>query len=382
LLPEHQMNQPLVALDIGSTKVACAIGLPREPGPGFELLGTSLIPYQTLSDAWLGDPLTVGRTIEQALEAAAVSGDFHRALVAFSHPLLVSEHVTASVTLGDEPIAVRERDLERLAARALDHVLSVDREPLVIERLSCAGNGFESVREPLGLTATRLTGAFHIVTMPTAARRALVQAVEFAGLDVAQLTLSLQAVTAAGSSAGSPARCLVVDVGGVNTDVGLFVDGQLHALQTVPWGGLTLAMEVAKASRVTVEHAVTLSLEGRASRKPEIRQLLEDALPRLQSAIHRLLEGQPLPDTALVCGRGALIDGMVEWLEEVTEITTSVTRSPQTHTMTDLARQIGVSACLGLLEAATSRTDGFDTRSARLVDRLIDRTRTLLTEYF
>ena len=33
--------QPLVALDIGSTKVACAVALPHERSPGFELLGTT-----------------------------------------------------------------------------------------------------------------------------------------------------------------------------------------------------------------------------------------------------------------------------------------------------------------------------------------------------
>ena len=77
--------RPLIALDVGSTKVACALGLPREGG-GFELLGSSLIAYPGCPDAWLDDPLLVGRSIEQALEATGVHGDFHRAFVTFSHP--------------------------------------------------------------------------------------------------------------------------------------------------------------------------------------------------------------------------------------------------------------------------------------------------------
>ena len=56
------MLRPLVALDIGSTKVACAIGLPHEQQPGFELLGSGIVAYPALTDAWLSDPLMVGRT--------------------------------------------------------------------------------------------------------------------------------------------------------------------------------------------------------------------------------------------------------------------------------------------------------------------------------
>ena len=140
--------QPLVALDVGSTKVSCAIGLPHEHMPGFELLGMSCVPYPVQSESWLADPLLVGRTIEQALEATAVSAECDRALVSIRHPLLQSEIVKASIALGDEPITIRTQDLERLEQSALAQGLSVDREALLVERLSCSGNGFDGVRDP------------------------------------------------------------------------------------------------------------------------------------------------------------------------------------------------------------------------------------------
>src|SRR6185295_4663158 len=151
------MTQQLVAFDIGATKVACAIGLPHEHGPGFELLGSSLTAYPVHPEAWLSDPLMVSRTIEQALEATAVRNDFDRAVVVMSHPALAGERVRVSVPLGDEPVPVRAHDLDRLQASALDRALGVDREPLAVERLGCDGNGFEGVRNPRGLAATRLS---------------------------------------------------------------------------------------------------------------------------------------------------------------------------------------------------------------------------------
>ncbi len=377
------LTQPLVALDIGSTKVACAVGQPREQGPGFDLLGSSMVPYPVLSDAWLSDPLLVGRTIEQALEATAVTADFHRAMVAVSHPGLVSEQVKTSIHLGDEPVTIREQDLNRMKLRALDQVLGVDREPLVAERISCSGNGFDGVREPLALTATRLSGVFHVITMPMAARRAIVQAVESSGLEVMQLTFSLQAAAATlVTEQGRRGRVLLVDLGGLNTDVGLFVEGQLCDARTVRWGGLTSALEIAKTSQITLDQAVTLSLEGLSSRQPGLRQRLKRQLEPLEHAIREVLLGRPLPDAVLVTGRGALIDGMVEWIEEITQVKTSVARSPRTQTMGELSRQIGLTSALGLLDIATASGHEALLRSPRLVDRVIDRTRTILTEYF
>ena len=375
--------QPLVALDLGSTKVACAIGMPHERGFGFELVATSLLAYPALGETWPGDLLMVSRTIEQALEATGVVGDFHRALVALSHPSLVSERIRSGIALGDEPIPVRAHDLGRLQAAALDQVLGVDREPLLVERLGCSGNGFEGIRDPRGLTATRLVGTYHVVTMPMALRRAVVQVVESAGLEIARLSSTLPAALAgAADERMLKQRVLVIDVGGLSTDLGLFSEGVLHGSGVVPWGGLRLAAAVAKEFQVTMEQALTWSLEGTACRKAGVRTLVTTQWRALAEAIQVLCADQPKPDAALVTGRGALIDGFAEWVEHTTAMATVLGRSERLSRMADLSRQVGLSQAVGLLELATRGTGTTSSRSPRLFNRLIDRTRTILTEYF
>jgi len=374
--------QPLVALDIGSTKVACAIGLPYDGLPGFELLGSSLVPYPVVADNWLSDPLMVSRTIEQALEATAVSAEFDRALVAIRHPMLGSEHVKVSVPLGDEPLTIRSHDMQRLRTAALAQALGVDREPLVVECLGCSGNGFEGVRDPRGMAATRLVGNFHIVTLPVAARCALVQAVESVGLEIAKLTYTLPLSVAIGTSDTPRAqRVLAVDVGGFSTDVGLFIDGVLWALQTVPWGGLQLASTIAKDLHVTMEQAATWSLEGTACRKPEVRALIEARWALLGATMKRMLKDQPRPDAVVLSGRGSLIDGFAEWVEQSTGASAVLCRSERTSKLADLSRQVGLSPVLGMLESATGAAEP-SARPPHLFNRLIDQTRSILTEYF
>lgn len=375
--------QPLVALDLGSTKVACAVGLPREQAPGFTLMGSSLIPYATLSELWSADPLMVSRTIEQALEATAVSGRFQRALVAFSHPTLSNELIHATLPLADEPVSIRAQDLDRLRRRAVDQGVGLDREPLVVERLGCSGNGFDGVPDPHGLPATRLRGTFHLVTMPVALRGAVVQAVEGAGLEVVQLSHTLPAVfSSMTEEMQSRTRALLIDVGGRSTDVGLFVDGAWCAAAILPWGGLTLATEIATTLRVTMDQAMAWSLEGTSCRRAPVREVIERQWASIPEAIEGLLAHQPQPDAALLTGRGALIDGLAEWIERRIHLPLTLCRSPRTSGLSDLSRQVGLSAALGLLEQATRTARRTPAPSPRFLNRLIHRTKALLTDYF
>lgn len=377
------MPRPLIAFDLGATKVACAVGLPRESAPGFELLGSSLVNYPVLSDVWFGDPLLVSRTIEQALEATGATGEFQRALVSVNPPALRSERAHVTIGLGDEPVPVRTQDLDRLEERALAQALGVDREPLLVERLACAGNGFEGVRDPRGRAATRLLATFHIMTMPIAARRVIIQAVEAVGLEIAQLAYSLPALLAC--VAAEPLqhqRVLVMDLGGVTMEAGLFTDGTLGACEIVAGGGLTLATMVARRCQVTLEQALAWTLDGTACRKPEVRTLIEAQRRELARALERLLRDQPKPDRLLVSGRGALADGCMEWLEQAAGLPPTLCRSPHTASL-ELSKQVGLGAALGLLELATHGPRALPRRaSGGLVDRLLDRTRTILTEYF
>lgn len=375
--------QPLVALDVGSTKVACAIALPREHTAGFELLGSSVAAYPAHTEAWLSDPLMVSRVIEQALERAGAHADSSRALVSMNHPSLRSERVSVRIPLSDEPVTVRGQDVDRLQERALDQVLGIDREPLLVEPLGFAGNGFEDVRDPRGRSATRLLGTFHIVTMPLAARRALVQAVESAGLEVARLTYTLAASLAGATDANAKARrLLVIDVGGLSTDLGLFVDGTLAGLEVIPQGGVTLTEQVAKELHATMDGALTWVLQGTACRKPEVRTIIEAYRDTLAQGAQRVLSGHARPEAVLVAGRGGLMDGLVEWIEGATGIPTSLCRSARSNGLGDVVQQTGLTAAIGLLEMSTAASNGGSPRAERFVDRLIGRTRTILTEYF
>ncbi len=418
----HAMKrQPLVVLDVGSTKVACLVVQPRERlvpvlaevggQDSFEVLGWGMAAYPTLRGAWPNDPTILADGIERALASTKLAQWPDRAVVALSHPALAHARVKAHIDIADEPVTIHRRHLQRLKTHALAQALGIDRDALLFQPLEYAGNGFHGVADPSGLIATRLSGVFQLVSIPISVRRVVMQALEAVGLETDVLVYSLQAAAAAclspeplqtlsqavqaglsvahsqsernGGMPPSAGRSLLIDIGGSSTDLAIVDQGVLRDSQTLAWGGTSVAEAVADACRLPREQALSVSLEGLPSTKPRVRHTVEQQFRILRDGLHHLLTGSSTPDRVVVTGRGALIDGTVEWVELMTERPTSLGRSPRASQFGELGTQLALSQALGLAEMSCAEPPPRSSRTpSRLVDRVLHRTRQLLVEYF
>jgi cell division ATPase FtsA len=356
-------RQAVLAVDIGSTKVAWAIGqlgLDRvvvirgqPPRPPFDLLGYGIVPLDPSSGDWPSDPMVLAETLERAMDQAGVSRVPERSVVTFSHPALQHGQVTAHIDLADEPITIRRRDVERVQRLAVTQRLSIDRELLAVEPLGYAGNGFSGVRDPRGLTATRLAGAFHLVTVPVAVRRAILHALEWLGIEVDHLAYSLKALVAGGVTGDHRGeRMLLIDLGGSVADLALLDHGWLVTAETMSWAGRF------------VKNA--------------------ECLARLQQHLAQFLRQEAPPARAIVTGRAALLDGLIEWIETESGLPASLGRSPWAQSLGDLPQQVALSPVLGMLAVgvAPHAPSVASAPSSRLIDRLLARTKDVLIDYF
>ena len=376
----------LVGLDIGATKVACAIGRPAPFGNGIDVVGLGLVEHAAQAAAWPCEPAVLAQTIEQALQqAGAAHQPVDRAWVVLSHPDCAHHRVTVDLDLAEEPVMVRERDMARLKAQAVSHSLPLDRELLALSAVGYTGSGFEEVRHPHGLPTTRLRGSFHLVSLPLAVKRAVVEAVQAVGLEPERLSYSLDALAAAClDETQRRQRCVVIDVGGCSTQIGIVAHGVLEQAWTAPWGGTHLAAELARTTSVTMAQAVSHSLGGFSSSNAVVRDLLERQLQPVRSGLHAAVAHGPKPDAAVVSGRGALIDGMVEWVGDCLGLKAVLGRSARLKDQGHLSRQVAFSAVMGALTAVQTPVNGTasSSLSSNLLERVIDRTRRILVDYF
>ncbi len=387
-------RQPVLAIDVGSTKVAWAIGqpgldrgvaIPGQPARApFDLLGCGAAPLAASKGNWPSDPIGLAEALERALSEAGISRVPECGVAALSHPALQHRQATAYVDLADEPVTIRGRDLERVQALAVAQTLAIDRAVLVVEPLGYSGNGFSGVQDPRGLTATRLSGAFLLVTIPVAVRRVVLQALELLGVELERMTSSLKAAIASGIvEEWKGERVLVADLGGCSCDIALLDHGSLVKSQTAPWGGDLVVQAVARESRLSWDRALAVTLQGFHA-KPEVSALLENLLGLLRGHLDAFLRDELLPARAIVTGRTALIDGLIEWLEAALGVPAALGRSSWTRSLGELPRQVALSPVLGMLALGLERSESQIASSASSgpIDRLLARTKQILVDYF
>ena len=384
-------HKPVLAIELGSTKVACALGQPTDGGMAF--LGCGLVTLPAGATLWSAEPGLVTRWLEEALDEITARCPLERAIVALTHPELSHHTITAHVDLADEPVTIQQRHLKRLATQAIAQGLPIDRDVLLLEAQGYTGNGFQQVQDPHGLLATRLLATFQLVAVPLAVRRAAIQALESVGIETEQLVYGLKATAAAclQDDATSPPT-LLIDVGARCLDAGMIEHGCVRQSLTIPWGIDRVAEEIATQCRMTMDAARRASWQGRSSNQPQVRQLVEQQLDALHGPLDSLVSAHARPDLVVVTGRGALLDGFVEWLQDTLGIPVHLGRGHRLHQMGDLARQVGLTTVVGLLEIASHTSwdrhlqrqtfQSTSARSSNLVDRVLEHTKRMLVEYF
>ncbi|MEE9235509.1 MAG: cell division protein FtsA [Candidatus Acidoferrales bacterium] len=347
-------DRQLVALDIGSSKVAALICEARETGR-IDLRGTGVVESKGFRRDTLVHLEAAVEAIRQAVESAeAVAGlPVEAAVVGVSGAHIRSLNSRGGVSLGPRPREVESEDIRRAIDAARSVSLPPDQELLHVlpqEFLLDQQNG---IRDPLGLLGRRLEVNVHIVTAGAAATRNLVGAVNRAGVVVQDTVLEPLAAAEACLTPDERALGVVlVDAGAGGTNWITFQEGAPRDSGLVPVGGEHFTQDIAVGLSAPLWEAERIK---RAYGCASLRQVGQDALfevasvgerpPRLTSrrALMEIIEPRALEWTALLreglersCGgrvsrsfgAGLVLTGGAAGLDGLAELTAHELRLP------------------------------------------------------
>lgn len=247
-------------LDIGTSKTVAAVivaeyiaGLSQ---PSLRLAGLGMqrskgVKAGVLTD--LDEAETVVRgVIGNAEKAAGISvGGFTLSVAAGR---ISSIHCTARTEI--ETGTVTEEDLARLMSAGEKYAERNGRTLLHLNHLGYEVDGAGGVRDPLGLSARRLSAGLHAVTADEAPLRNLLVLIDrcYASCDglVASPYASALAATAA-EERQFGVTC--IDFGAGTTSISLFADGRFTGADIIPVGSQHITYDIAKALQTPLAEA-------------------------------------------------------------------------------------------------------------------------------
>jgi cell division protein FtsA len=382
-------RRAVAVLDLGTSKVLAGVGV-FDGDAGVRVTGVGQAASRGLRRGVVVDLDLTAEAIVQAVERAQrMAGERVTAvLLGISGGQVTSLNSRGTVVIphGDE---IRDEDVERVlqAARAVS--IPSDHEVVHVVPRHFVVDGYEGVRDPVGMAGRRLEVETHIVACPVSVLQNAWRAVDRAGIAVADLALNgLAAAEAVLLPEERELGVALADVGGGATDVVVFRDGGPVYSAVLPLGGDHITADVAvclrtshgQAEALKVEHGVALPEladegavvevapvaadgggEGERRRVPArvLAEIIEARLEELLRAVGEVLRrsghARALPAGLVLTGGTARLRGVGPLAMRLLDLPTRTGVPHDCGGMEDLLGTPSHAAAVGLLRLAANR---------------------------
>ncbi|MBI4402226.1 MAG: cell division protein FtsA [Nitrospirae bacterium] len=404
----------LVGLDIGTTKICAIVAEVTEEG-AVNIIGVGSSPSRGLRKGVVVNIESTVESIKKAVEEAELMAAVQINSV---YTGIAGSHISGGNSKGVVALKKQEvtrSDVQRAieTARAVA-VLPQDRRILHVLPREFMVDDQDGIREPLGMSGTRLEVDVHIITGAVTSAQNLIKSVNKAGLDVVDIVLQpLASSEAVLSPEERELGIAMVDLGGGTTDLAIFAEGSIRHTAVLPIGGQHLSTDIAiglrtpqaEAEKIKIRHGLalaelvkddeTLEVPGVGDRPTRtvprklLAEIIEPRVEEMFDLVHREItrtgyEGM-LAAGVVITGGTSMLEGMPEAAERVLDLPVRRGVPSGVGGLRDIVSNPMYATGVGLILHARHHADELETaglRNGRRMGRVFDRMRNWMLEFF
>ena len=339
----QETSRYAVGIDIGTTMVRCVVGHIDATTGSPTIVGVGQAPNSGMRKGAVAHLTGPAQAIDDALgEAERMSGyQVNAASISINGSHILSTKADGMIAVGSMDHEITEEDLARIEEVATIGKVPANREILEVVPHSYRLDGQDNIKDPLGMTGTRLEINANIVSALAPHVANLHKTAEMAKVETHATTPAVLAASRAVLNEQQLENGVaVVDLGGATTSIAIFEEGDLQYMAVVPYGGVTITNDLAIglktdpeiAEKVKLAHAsavpradaedVSVKHEKELHRfnTGDIDEIIEARLDEIFDAISKELKragkaGQ-LPSGVVLTGGSAKMKGMAEYAKE------------------------------------------------------------------
>ncbi|CAN5417363.1 cell division protein FtsA [soil metagenome] len=332
-----------VGLDIGTTTVRCVVAHIDSTTGVPSIVGVGSAPNSGMRKGTVVTLSGPAQAIDDALgEAERMSGyQVDGATISINGTHIVSTHTDGMIAVGAADHEITRDDLLRIEEVATLGKVPANREILDVIPHAYKLDGQDNIKDPIGMTGTRLEIDAHVVSalvphlvnVQKAAETAKVipRSIVVAGVAAARAVLTEQQLENG---------VALVDIGGTTTNIAVYEEGDLQFAAVLPLGGVNITNDLAIglktdpeiAEKVKLEHASAVVRRENAGismkhgseihsfNTHDIDEIVEARLEEIFEAVQRELKragraGQ-LPSGIVLTGGTAQLKDIVSYAKE------------------------------------------------------------------
>jgi cell division protein FtsA len=404
----------VVGLDIGTTKICAIVAEVTEDGL-VNIIGVGSSPSRGLRKGVVVNIESTVESIKKAVEEAELMAAVQINSV---YTGIAGSHISGENSRG--VVALKKEEVTRAdVQRAVDTARSVavlpqDRRILHVLPREFMVDDQDGIREPLGMSGTRLEVDVHIITGAVTSAQNIIKSVNRAGLDVVDIVLQPLASSEAVLSAEErELGVAMVDLGGGTTDLAIFAEGTIRHTAVLPIGGQHLSTDLAiglrtpqaEAEKIKIRHGIAMAelakdddmvevpSVGERPPRPVSRKLLAEFIEPRVDEIFDLVRREIartgyegiLAAGAVITGGTSMLEGMPEAAERVLDLPVRRGIPSGVGGLRDIVSNPIHATGVGLVLYASHhghQLEAAGLRKAKGVGRVFDRMKAWMFEFF
>ena len=258
-------NEIIVGLDIGTTKIACFVGI-RGESSKLKILGYGKTDSDGVEHGVVRNVELAGRSIRKAVEQAAnqANVDIDEVWVGIAGQHIKSRPSHGYITIPSDHELITEEDVNRLTEEQFKTMLEPGEEIIHVFPQRYIVDRVELSRDipPVGVAGKTLEADFHMVTANVTDLRNIKYAVQAAGLHIKDVVLEPYASSLAVLDAGDrDAGVAMVDIGGGTTDIAIFYDNIIRHTSVIPLAGNAITNDIRENCAILRNQAESLKVK-------------------------------------------------------------------------------------------------------------------------
>lgn len=268
------MNDYLVGIDVGSSKVCAAAGRIDKNGE-LSILGITSVNCRGLKKAVVVDIDGSSESIRECIEKLERMVDIEINEAYISLPGGISElvHNTGMVAISADDREIRKNDVERVLEATKLISISSDKEIIGIEPKQFIVDGYDNIKDPVGMSGLRLEVEADVLIAKTTVVTNLVKSVNKAGVDVKGICLQPKATSKVVlTEEEREMGTALVNVGAETMDITIIKNNNICFTSIIPLGGNNITNDISLGLKLPFQEAEKLKIKCANLIKSKIEQ--------------------------------------------------------------------------------------------------------------
>lgn len=375
-----------VGIDVGTTTVRCVVahvdgstGIPT-------IVGVGMAANNGMRKGVVVNLAGPAQAIDDALgEAERMSGyQVDAATMSVNGTHILSTHADGMIAVGGSNHEITVDDIMRIEEVATVGKVPANREILDVVPHSYKLDGQDNIKNPIGMTGTRLEIDAHVVSVLTPHMMNLRKAAESAKVMPHSIVVSgIAAARSVLTEQQIENGVVLVDIGGSTTNIAVYEEGDLRYSAVIPIGGINITNDLAIglktdpeiAEKLKIQHASALANREESGislkigeniynfQTSEIDEIVEARLEEIFEAVNKELRridrAGKLPGGAVLTGGTANLRGIADYAREYLKLATRVGVSSGYGGVADGIDKPEFATAVGLMLIDAEKNNGF-----------------------